>query len=129
MIALGATTFWEDFNIDWVPEAAPIDNLVPEGKKDIHGDFGAHCYKGFRHSLCHGWASAPTYWLSKYVLGIYPIVPGCQTVTIRPNLGDLEWAEGTFPTPYGDIKVRHERGQNGEIKSDIKVPEGIKIVR
>lgn len=129
MIALGATTFWEDFNIDWVPEAAPIDNLVPEGKKDIHGDFGAHCYKGFRHSLCHGWASAPTYWLSKYVLGIYPIDPGCQTVTIRPNLRDLEWAEGTFPTPYGDIKVRHERGQNGEIKSDIKVPEGIKIVR
>ena len=21
--------------------------------KDIHGDYGEFCYKGFRHSLCH----------------------------------------------------------------------------
>ena len=24
---------------------------------DFHGDFGAYCYEGFRHSLCHGWAA------------------------------------------------------------------------
>ena len=30
-----------------------------KGKKDIHGDYGDYCYKGFRHSLCHGWASGP----------------------------------------------------------------------
>ena len=39
---------------------ARIDELVPPGKKDLHGDFGAYCYVGFRHSLCHGWASGPT---------------------------------------------------------------------
>ena len=43
MIDLGATSFWEDFDINWIPNAAPIDELVPEGKKDIHGDCGAYC--------------------------------------------------------------------------------------
>jgi hypothetical protein len=36
---------------------------VAAGKKDLHGDFGAHCYVGFRHSFCHGWAGGPTAWL------------------------------------------------------------------
>src|SRR5690606_10600988 len=48
MLDLGATTFWEDFNLDWLPNASRIDELVPEGKKDIHGDYGAYCYVGFR---------------------------------------------------------------------------------
>jgi len=33
-----------------------IDKIDPT-KKDIHGDYGAHCYVGFRHSLCHGWSA------------------------------------------------------------------------
>lgn len=33
MLDLGATTFWEDFNLDWIPNAAPIDEPVPAGKK------------------------------------------------------------------------------------------------
>ncbi|MEJ7684339.1 MAG: hypothetical protein WKG06_42120 [Segetibacter sp.] len=27
MIKLGATTFWEDFNINWLPNASRIDEL------------------------------------------------------------------------------------------------------
>lgn len=41
MLDLGATTFWEDFDLDWLPDAARIDAQVPEGKKDIHRDCGA----------------------------------------------------------------------------------------
>ena len=109
MLDLGATTFWEDFNLDWLPGASRIDELVPVGKKDIHGDYGAYCYKGFRRSLCHGWASGPTSWLSEYVLGVQVVEPGCRVVRITPHLGDLEWVEGTFPTPYGVITIRHEK--------------------
>ena len=54
MLDFGATTFWEDFNLQWTNNAGRIDELVPSGKKDIHGDYGAYCYVGFRHSLCHG---------------------------------------------------------------------------
>lgn len=57
MLNKGATTFWEDFDIEWIEESGRIDKPVPKGKKDIHGDYGRFCYKGFRHSLCHAWSS------------------------------------------------------------------------
>ncbi len=129
MLNLGATTFWEDFNMDWTKEAGRIDELVPAGKIDIHGAYGAYCYIGFRHSLCHGWAAGPTPWLTQHVLGISVIGPGCKVVQIKPNLGDLKFAEGTFPTPFGLITVKHEKMKDGSIKSTIKAPKEIKILR
>ncbi|MBN1606955.1 MAG: hypothetical protein JW940_10005, partial [Polyangiaceae bacterium] len=127
MLDCGATTFWEDFDLEWTKDAARIDELVPPGKKDIHGDFGAYCYKGFRHSLCHGWASGPTAWLSQVVLGVKPLEPGCKRVRIAPQLGSLKWAEGSYPTPLGPIHVRHERQSDGTIASSIKAPAGITV--
>jgi alpha-L-rhamnosidase len=129
MLDLGATTFWEDFDIKWLDNAARIDELVPEGKVDVHRSYGDFCYKGFRHSFCHGWASGPTAWLSEHVLGISIVEPGCKAVRVRPHLGGLQWAEGTFPTPYGVISVRHERQGDGTVKSKISAPKGVKIVR
>jgi hypothetical protein len=128
MLDLGATTFWEDFNLEWTNNAARIDELVPPGKKDVHGDYGAYCYLGFRHSLCHGWASGPTAWLSQTVLGVKPLAPGFARVRIAPQLGRLRWAEGTYPTPRGPIRVRHERRGDG-IKSAVFAPPGVKIER
>ena len=57
MLSKGATTFWEDFDLAWMEGSNRIDAFPQEGQKDIHGDFGAYCYKGFRHSLCHGWSA------------------------------------------------------------------------
>ncbi len=57
MLDKGATTFWEDFDMSWAENSCCIDEFPKEGEKDIHGDFGAYCYKGFRHSLCHGWSA------------------------------------------------------------------------
>ena len=57
MLDKGATTFWEDFDLDWVPGSGRIDAFPREGEKDIHGDYGGYCYRGFRHSLCHGWSA------------------------------------------------------------------------
>jgi alpha-L-rhamnosidase len=129
MLDYGATSFWEDFDLAWTNNAARIDELVPPGKKDIHGDYGAHCYIGFRHSLCHGWASGPTAWLSQHVLGIEPMEPGFKRVRVAPRLGRLQWAEGTYPTPHGVIKVRHERQADGTISSKIDAPRGVKVER
>ena len=129
MLDLGATTFWEDFNYADAENAARIDEIVPEDKFDIHADGGAWCYVGLRHSFCHGWASGPTTWLSRHVLGIEPVGVGFKQVRIEPHLGDLQWAEGTFPTPYGVISVRHEKKVDGTVASDIKLPKGIKQVK
>ncbi len=57
MLDKGATTFFEDFDMQWVENSCRIDEFPQEGQRDIHGDFGAYCYKGFRHSLCHGWSA------------------------------------------------------------------------
>ncbi len=57
MLDKGATTFWEDFNIEWINNSCRIDEFPKADEKDIHGDFGDYCYKGFRHSLCHGWSA------------------------------------------------------------------------
>lgn len=128
MLDMGATSFWEDFNIDWLENAAPINELVPEGKKDIHGDCGAYCYEGFRHSLCHGWASGPTAWMIEHVLGVEVVEAGCKVVRITPHLGDLQWAKGSFPTPYGDIQISHKREPNGNITTKIDAPRGVKVL-
>jgi len=128
MLDLGATTFWEDFNLDWVPGAGRIDELTPTGLKDIHGDFGAFCYQGFRHSLCHGWASGPTAWLSEHILGVQVVEPGCRVVRIEPHLGDLDWAEGAFPTPFGKLLIRHVKQADGTIDSTIQAPPSIRCL-
>ena len=129
MLDLGATTFWEDFNIDWMENAARIDELVPEGKVDVHSSYGGYCYVGFRHSFCHGWASGPTAWLSRYVLGVQVLEPGCRKVRIEPHLGNLNRVEGSFPTPQGVIRIKHEKQANGKVLSDIQVPEGVELVK
>lgn len=129
MLDLGATTFWEDFNIEWLENAGRIDELVPEDKVDVHGSYGGYCYEGYRHSFAHGWASGPTSWLSEHVLGIKIAEPGGVAYTVNPNLGDLEFAEGTFPTPFGLIRVRHERDANGQVVSQIDAPKEVTIIR
>jgi alpha-L-rhamnosidase len=128
MIRLGATTFWEEFDINWLPMAARIDELVPEDKKDIHGDYGAYCFKGYRKSLCHGWASGPTAWLTENVLGVKVLAPGCKVIKIQPHLGDLKFAEGTFPTPFGIVSIKHTRLANGKIKTSFNAPPQIKVI-
>lgn len=128
MLKLGATSFWEHFDTDWLENAARIDEIVPAGKKDVHAECGAYCFTGLRHSLCHGWAGNPTAWLSEHVLGIKIMEPGCRTVKIEPHLGDLTEVEGAFPTPHGIIRVHHKVNSHGNIESKYKAPENIKVI-
>ncbi len=127
MLDLGATTFWEDFKLSWLQNAARIDEMVPDGKINVHRNYGNHCYLSYRHSFCHGWASGPTAWLSRHVLGVEILEPGCTTLRITPHLGQLQWVEGTYPTPLGVVHIRHERQADGQVKSTIQAPEGITI--
>lgn len=130
MLDMGATTFWEDFDLEWTKNAGRIDEFVPKGKDDIHGDFGGYCYVGFRHSLCHGWASGPTAWMSHHILGVEVVEPGCKKVRITPHLGNLQWVEGTYPTPSGEvIRIKHVKQPDGKIKTTVKAPKGVKIIK
>ena len=130
MLDMGATSFWEDFNLAWTNNAFRIDELPVAGKRDIHGDYGEFCYKGFRHSLCHGWSSGPAAWCINHVLGIRPMDVGCKTIEVKPFLGDLEWAEGAMALPTGEsVRVRADRQADGELSVRIDAPDCVRIVR
>ena len=129
MLDVGATSFWEDFNVDWTNNCFRIDELPVAGKKDIHGDYGEFCYPGFRHSLCHGWSCGPVQWCIGHILGIRPLAPGCSSVAVKPFLGDLEWAEGGMALPTGgSVRVRVERDGKGGMKVDVNAPNGVKVI-
>lgn len=128
MLKMGATSFWEDFDLSWMEHAARIDEVPGEGQKDIHGDYGAECYKSYRHSLCHGWSSGPVSFLMRHIAGIQIEEPGCRTISINPHLGNLQFVEAEYPTPLGLVKVRHKRQEDGSVKTEYEAPEGMTVM-
>ena len=129
MLSMGATSFWEDFDVEWLkdnPQA--VDEMPCDNRKNIHRDYGKFCYKQLRHSLCHGWTAGVYAFLTQTVLGITAVEPGYKKVAIAPNLIGLTRVEGRVPTPYGEIYVLHEL-VDGEICSKIQAPEEIEIVK
>ncbi len=89
MLNLGATSFWEEYNPD-------------KKGAEVYAMYG----RPFGKSLCHAWGASPIYLLGKYYLGVKPTSPGYNTYSIEPQLGGLQWMEGTIPTPKGDIKLK-----------------------
>lgn len=129
MLDMGATSFWENFDLAWTNGCFRIDEYPVAGRKDIHGDFGEFCYPGFRHSLCHGWACGPVSWCINRVLGIRPVGIGCKTVEVKPALGDLDWAEGAMALPDGRaVRVRAAKTPAG-LSVDIDAPPDITLLR
>lgn len=126
MLDIGATTFWEDFDLDWLKESGRIDEFPKEGEKDIHGDFGKFCYLGFRHSLCHGWASGAVPFLTEYVMGVRITEFGCRKVTISPRMCGLKYIKGEVPTPYGSIKIELA-AENGKVRVLYTSPKEVKV--
>jgi hypothetical protein len=88
MLALGATSFWEEYN----PSKKGVEHYAMYGRE-------------FGKSLCHAWGASPIYLLGKYYLGVKPTSPGYETYNIEPQLGGLQWMRGEVPTPNGNIKV------------------------
>ena len=101
MLAEGATTFWEAYDLNWP-------------KENFHSFLKADRTQGFYVSLCHGWSSGAAAWLVEQVLGIQPTAAGFGEVAIRPDLADLKWVEGSEPTPTGNISVEYHAGDGLE---------------
>ncbi|MBQ8657636.1 MAG: alpha-L-rhamnosidase [Clostridia bacterium] len=123
MLSRGATSFWEDFDTSWLEGSGRIDEEPKEGEKDIHGDYGAFCYKGFRHSLCHGWSSGVVAFLVEKLVGLTVLEPGYKKIRIQPDLMGLESFEAIIPTPMGVIEI-----SANEKKIVKKIPKGIQLV-
>ncbi len=59
-------------------------------------------------SLCHAWSGAPTYLLSRILLGVQPGEPGWRSVVVSPRRAGLMRVSGCVPTPAGDLRVAWE---------------------
>ena len=80
-------------------------------------------------SLCHAWASAPTYYLSTRALGVrlsFPDATDFDGILIAPESETLDWARGAVPHPRGlvsvDWAVRGDR-----LVLNYAAPEGVDV--
>ena len=129
MLSVGATSFWEDFDLDWIQNCFRIDEMPVEGKEDVHGDKGAFCYLGFRHSLCHGWSAGVIPYLYETVVGIQQIGSGETQFKIQPHLSGLKHVKAAYPTKYGKIIVEHTLQADGSVATQVTAPKEITIVK
>jgi alpha-L-rhamnosidase len=111
MLAEGATTFWEAYDLSWP-------------KHNFHAFLKADRTQGYYVSLCHGWSSGPTAWLTEQVLGIQSTAAGFSEVAIRPDLVDLDWVRGSEPTPTGIIAVEYR--VKDDLQGTINLPSGVR---
>ena len=126
MLELGATTFWEDFDVKWAENAGRIDEIPTSGKKDVHADYGAFCYKGLRHSFCHGWSSGVIPFLMRFVAGVKEVGVGGNELVVSPNLCGLKKVDVVYPTKLGKVKISVEN-KDGKVLTKVDAPDGIKV--
>jgi hypothetical protein len=119
MIREGATTFWEVYQLTW-PQASPYKH--PPGISSGGLPAGVPSYT---NSLCHGWSSGVTSWLTEYVLGVRPSSGGFASASIVPHLGGLSWVIGRVPTPHGSIVVKVKKTGKRETLA-VTLPKGVR---
>ena len=129
MLSVGATTFWEDFDLDWLKGSGRLDEMPKKGVKDIHGDFGNFCYTSFRHSFCHGWSAGVIPYLMETVVGVKTMGAGMRRIAIRPHLSGLKHVKAMYPTPYGIVSIEHTLQENGEVNTSISAPKEIEVIQ
>lgn len=75
--------------------------------------------------LSHAWGSAPLIQMSSTILGVRPLDPGWNRISIRPAVSGLSWARGTVPTNHGPISVSWKVRADGKgIWIEVTVPRG-----
>ena len=52
-----------------------------------------------------------------------------ETIRIKPNLGNLKFAEGNYPTPYGKVYVKHVKQADGKINTTVHAPKEINVIK
>ncbi len=124
MLKMGATTCWESFDLEWMENACKITELPKEGQVDIHGDKGADCYQGFRHSLCHGWSCGFLPFFVEKVVGFHYTNKECTKIAFTPNLCGLNYVKAKIPTEKGMVEVEHKL-VDGKVETSYILPEGI----
>jgi alpha-L-rhamnosidase len=118
MIARGATTWWETF------DASTPHCVVPSY---CQGNTPTYLSDHIPASYSHGWGSSPSYLLMQHVLGLDILDIGQKKIRIRPRIGDVEWANGEIPTPFGSLRVSWKKQPDGMIDYNLEIPNDMQL--
>ena len=89
MLALGATTIWEEFD--------PRQTFP--GHYAMYGD-------PYGKSLCHAWGAGPIDLIGRYVVGFRAEAPGCKAFSLEPRPAGLAALDTVVPLPgSGQIRL------------------------
>ncbi|RZK80204.1 MAG: alpha-L-rhamnosidase [Pedobacter sp.] len=64
----------------------------------------------------HAWGAAPANIIPRRLMGVEPLKPGFETVSIKPQVASLSFAEAVIPTIRGAIKIAVKTGKTYELK-------------
>lgn len=70
----------------------------------------------------HAWGAAPANIIPRYLMGVQPLEPGFGKIQIKPQAGELEWAEMMLPTIRGPIRIRFENRPNAMFVLEMEIP-------
>ena len=117
--ALAEFGLFEKYGLEQIRRWRALLEECPGSLKEV--------WYGFDCDYSHAWSGTPTYQLPARVLGVRPTKPGMTQIKIDPWLGDLTWAKGSVPTPYGMVKVFVEKQHDGIVLS-LYVPNEIQWI-
>jgi alpha-L-rhamnosidase len=118
MIARGATTWWETF------DASTPHCTVPSY---CQGHTPTYLCDHIPVSYSHGWGSSPSYLLTQHVLGVHIFDMGQKRIGIRPRTGNVEWAKGEIPTPFGSLRISWTKQADGTIDYNLEIPNELQL--
>ena len=72
----------------------------------------------------HAWGAAPASVIPRFLLGVRPQLPGCEKITVNPQIGNLVSVKGKIPTIRGTVYVSVERSES-EYKLDLRIPGNV----
>ncbi len=77
-------------------------------------------------SMSHGWGANVLVEIQRALLGVRPTGAGWASFDVSPPFSGLTWAQGTVPTPRGEIALRWRRVRNdgAGLSLDVTVPAG-----
>lgn len=103
--------------------------------KSQHRDFGEFLQRGlttcienfvsgkdWTRSVAHAWSASPAVFLISEVLGVKPVKPGYREFTVAPKAGELDFAKGSVPTPFGLIQVEWRKTPDGSMEISCSAP-------
>ncbi len=69
----------------------------------------------------HAWGAAPGNIIARYVVGVQPLSPGYDTISIAPRPGTLASFDAKIPTARGPVKVSYNKET---LRLQVEVPAG-----